>query len=59
MFNNKLHTVLFSLIDDISHYGINAYGAVKETSRYDRFKNTKIKTITINQLAHDSSLGVK
>ncbi|WP_158966741.1 sulfatase-like hydrolase/transferase [Paraglaciecola sp. L3A3] len=45
--------VVLILIDDISHYGVTAYGADRVNSYRKRFKDVKIHTPNIDQLAHE------
>ncbi|MGJ8679025.1 sulfatase-like hydrolase/transferase [Paraglaciecola sp.] len=51
------HTnVVLVLIDDISHYGVTAYGADRINSYRKRFKDVQFSTPNIDQLAHQGVL---
>ncbi|MCF2949478.1 sulfatase-like hydrolase/transferase [Paraglaciecola aquimarina] len=55
--SNKEYTnVVLILIDDISHYGVTAYGADRINSYRKRFKDVKFSTPNIDQLAHEGVL---
>ncbi|MFY0628362.1 MAG: sulfatase-like hydrolase/transferase [Reichenbachiella sp.] len=54
-FDQKPNIVLI-LIDDLSHYGVTAYGADRVTSNRGRFENTPISTPRIDKLAEEGVL---
>lgn len=48
--------VVLILIDDLSHYGVTAYGADRMNSNHGLFENAKISTPRIDRLAQEGML---
>lgn len=48
--------VVLILIDDLSHYGVTAYGAERISSNHGLFENAKISTPRIDRLAEEGML---
>ena len=49
----KQPNVVLILIDDLSHYGVTAYGANRISERSGAFENVTFQTPNIDRLAHD------
>lgn len=48
--------VVFILIDDLSHYGVSAYGADKISAKYGEFEHATIATPEIDKLAEEGMM---
>ncbi|MGJ8692069.1 MAG: sulfatase-like hydrolase/transferase [Thalassotalea sp.] len=55
--NKDTSNVVLILIDDISHYGVTAYGADRINSYRKRFSDVKFSTPNIDKLAHEGVLA--
>lgn len=53
----KPTNIVLILIDDLSHYGVSAYGADRLHANFNNFPDTKFSTPTIDELANEGFMA--